>query len=323
VLPWSSVERVTGLAGVESAVLLATIAAPPGSVSTVEINDPSRPNPFTPTITAAGPQLLDALGGTVSHGRMFDSGHDARRDRVVVLGAGAAERLNVHRVDNQPSVLLHGVPFTVIGILDSVSVRTTLLNEVIVPIGTAQDIFGLTAPDVPDLRVVPGSGALVSRQVPIALAPDDPSRFSVIAPPPPSELRKAVLADVNLVFVVLGLLALIGGALGIANVTLSSIAERTGEIGLRRALGAEGRDIRRQFMLEPAVTGLLGGLVGASIGIAGVAVVSIVQGWIPVIDMATALGCAAAGAVAGLVAGLYPSRRAARIEPAEALRDGV
>ncbi len=322
-LPWSAVERVEGLAGVEAAVLLADIPTPAGSVTTAQINDPSRPSTFTPTITAAGPELLEAVGGTISQGRMFDHGHDARHDRVVVLGSGAAERLNVHRVDDQPSVFLGGVRFAVIGILDAADARTTLLYNVVVPLGTAQEVFGLAAPTTLDLRVVPGSGQTVAHQVPIALDPNEPDRFAVVAPPPPSELRQAVTADIDLVFLVLGLLALLGGGLGIANVTLSSITERTGEIGLRRALGAEDRDIRRQFMLEPAITGMLGGLIGASLGVVTVTVVSLVQGWLPVIDPLVALGCASAGAVVGLVAGFYPSRRAVRIEPVEALRRGM
>jgi ABC-type antimicrobial peptide transport system permease subunit len=201
--------------------------------------------------------------------------------------------------------------------------RTSLRSSVIVPLGTARQVFGVTRPAALDMRVAPGTGALVARQAPIALAPHDPSLFSVIAPPPPSELRRAVTADVDLVFLILGLLALVAGGLGIANVTLSSVAERTGEIGLRRALGAEDRDIRRQFMLEPAVTGLLGGLIGASVGVAAVTVVSLVQGWTPVIDLGVVLLCAASGALVGLLAGLYPARRAVRIEPADALRSGV
>ncbi|MFG6446540.1 ABC transporter permease [Microbacterium sp. P07] len=322
-LPWSSVERVRELAGVEAAVLLGEIDTPPGSVTTAAVNDPSQPTPFTPTIAASSAGLLDTVGGHVVEGRMFDGGHATRHDRVVVLGSGAAERLNVHRVDNQPTVFLRGIPFAVIGIVDAVTVRTILLNSVIIPLGTAEEVFGLRAPATLDLRVTPGSGQTIARQVPIALDPNDPARFSVVAPPPPSELRRAVTADVDLVFLVLGLLALLGGGIGIANVTLASVAERTGEIGLRRALGAEDRDIRMQFILEPSITGLLGGLIGASLGVAAVTVVSLVQGWTPVIDIVAALAAAAAGALVGLLAGLAPARRATRIEPAAALRDGV
>jgi hypothetical protein len=99
----------------------------------------------------------------------------------------------------------------------------------------------------------------------------------------------AVQGDVNALFLAFGAVALIVGGLGIANVTLLSVKERTGEIGLRRAVGARRRHIAAQFLIESAVTGLLGGLIGAALGIVAVVGVCVAKDWTPILDVRVAL----------------------------------
>lgn len=127
-------------------------------------------------------------------------------------------------------------------------------------------------------------------------------------------------ADINAIFLALGGVALLVGGLGIANVTLLSVRERIGEIGLRRALGATTRDVAQQFLVESAVIGLLGGLVGAALGVLVVVVVSVTKEWTPVLDDVAVVASALLGGVIGLAAGTYPAVKAARIEPIAALR---
>jgi putative ABC transport system permease protein len=322
-IPWDAVQRVDRLVAVQSATLIADIPLPTGSVTAVSHDDPSAPTLSSPPAAAASADLLDTLHGHVVTGKMFDTGHDSRADRVVALGKDAATRLGVHRVDRQPSVFIAGVPFAVIGIIDGLQVRSDLDGAAIIPLGTARELFGLKAAGELHLQIRIGAGDIVAHQVPIALDPNAPEAFDVAAPPPASQLRRNVSADVNLVFLALGLLALLAGGLGIANVTLLSVTERTGEIGLRRALGATDGDIRAQFLLESAVTGLLGGLVGAALGVISVVVVALAQGWAPVVDPLLSTGCAVLGAIVGLAAGVAPAVRASRIEPAAALRGGT
>ncbi|NNL48735.1 MAG: FtsX-like permease family protein, partial [Acidimicrobiia bacterium] len=127
----------------------------------------------------------------------------------------------------------------------------------------------------------------------------------------------------NLLFVILGSVALLVGAIGIANVTLVSVMERTGEIGLRRALGATRRHIATQFLAESSTMGFVGGVLGGATGILIVVSVSAIQSWTPVLDPLMALSTPLIGGFIGLVAGIYPSMRAANMEPVEALRSSV
>ncbi|QOC27352.1 ABC transporter permease [Microbacterium hominis] len=320
-LPWDAVERVERLAGVESAVLLSDVALPDGAtVTAVPVNDPSIALPAAPPIVAASAELLDTIGGTVQAGRMFDLGHDRRGDRVAVVGARVAERLSINRIDSQPSIFIGGIAYAVIGIVDGFERRADLLDAVIVPTGAARADFGLGGPGSVQARIVVGAGPQVKDQAPLTLNPADPDAVEVAAPRAGSDLSRGVQSDVNIVFVALGVIVLLAGGLGIANVTMLSVMERTPEIGLRRALGATSRQIAGQFVVESVVIGLLGGIMGAALAVLGVLAVSLVAGWVPVLDPLLAAAGAVLGGVVGLVAGWIPARRAARIEPVVALR---
>jgi ABC-type antimicrobial peptide transport system permease subunit len=112
-------------------------------------------------------------------------------------------------------------------------------------------------------------------------------------------------------------------AIGIANVTLVSVMERTGEIGLRQALGASQGHVARQFLLESTTMGFFGGVLGASAGTLVVVAVSAYNQWTPVLDLLVPIGAPIVGATIGLICGTYPALRAARMEPVDALRVGV
>jgi putative ABC transport system permease protein len=119
------------------------------------------------------------------------------------------------------------------------------------------------------------------------------------------------------------LVSLIVGAIGIMNVTLVTVLERVGEIGLRRALGAARRHIAGQFLLESTAMGFVGGVIGATFGLLVTVAVSANRNWTPVLDAWVPLVAPVLGALVGMLAGLYPSLKAARMEPVEALRSGT
>lgn len=319
-LPWDAPERVERLAGVESAGLVAEVSTAGMEITSVPVNDPAEAPTLPPALVATSAGLLDAVRGSVVTGRYFDAGHDERADRVAVLGADAAERLGINRVDRQPSIFIDGVAFAVIGIIDGMQRRPDLRDAVLIPLGTGRADFDVVAPTELQVKIATGAGPLVAEQAPVALDPNSPDGFEVAAPSGRSELSQNVQADVNLVFIVLGIIALLAGGLGIANVTMLSVMERVGEIGLRRAVGATRRQIAGQFMVESVIIGLLGGLIGSALGVLAVILVAVVQGWTPIVDPLLAGGASLLGAVVGLVAGLYPALKASNIEPVEALR---
>ena len=315
-LPWDAPERIERLAGVDSA----------GTFASVDVGTaPVRGVPYgtleqTVPVAAASPGLFDALGARLASGRFFDEGHDERADAVVVLGRYAAERLGVNRVDSQPSIFIGERAFTVIGILDAVDYRSEAQDSVIMPMGTAQELYALEAPEALEIRTELGAAQLIGRQAPIAVDPNNPDLLDVNAPPPPGSLRDSVSADVNGLFLALGGLALLVGGLGIANVTLLSVLERISEIGLRRAVGAGRLHVAGQFLIESSIVGFLGGLIGSTIGVLATVGVSLARDWTPLLDIRLALIAPLLGGGIGLMAGTYPAWRASAVEPIAALR---
>lgn len=168
-----------------------------------------------------------------------------------------------------------------------------------------------------------GAASLISRQVPSALRPDGPKVLTVAAPPEPQRVKDNVQGDLNVLLLFLGGVSLLVGAIGIANVTLVSVIERTGEIGLRRAMGASRRHIAQQFLVESSAMGFVGGILGASIGTLVVVGVAAHNQWTPVLDPTAPLVAPLLGGFIGLISGTYPSLRAARMEPVDALRSGT
>jgi hypothetical protein len=323
VLPWDAQSRLLRLNGVAQAGTLSDVDVRGALVRSVPINDPLAAGAIQLPIKAASPGLFGAVRAELATGRLFDQGHSARADRVLVLGPNAARRLGVTRVDQQPAVFLGDRLYAVIGLLSGVRRQASLLGAAIMPEGTARREFGLRAPAFAQVETRIGAVDLIARQAPLALSPSDPGLLKVAAPPDPRQLRGAVKNDLNALFLLLGGVSLLVGAIGIANVTLVSVLERIGEIGLRRALGAGRRHIAAQFLLESTAMGLAGGLIGASLGTLVIVGVSATKTWTPVLDPWVPLGAPALGALIGLISGTYPSLRAASLEPVEALRAGT
>ncbi|MFJ4902543.1 ABC transporter permease [Streptomyces sp. NPDC088727] len=318
---WSGTDAVRRLTGVESVAALAdSVATNSIQVRSNDVKAPGDVSGQTLAVVAASADLPTGVRGAMAAGRFYDSGDIGRHAQVAVLGDQAARLLGISRVQDSPAIFFQGQSYTVIGILGGIKREQRLSTAVMLPPTTAADRLGLH--DVTRVLVNTEMGAArqVARQAPIALSPGQEKSLSVAAPADLSKARDGVQSDVNGLFLVLGLVSLVVGAIGIANVTLVTVMERVGEIGLRRALGASRRQVAGQFLVESTTIGLLGGIVSAALGITVVVCVAVVKQWTPVLDLGLAFGAPVAGALVGLLAGLYRSLRAARMEPVDALR---
>lgn len=240
---------------------------------------------------------------------------------VAVLGSVAAERLAITDVGEGVSVSIAGVRFAVIGILNHLPPNPDIDRAVLIGDEAAVSLLGVEPnPTSVYLRVNPdrveATRALLARTA----NPGAPSEVSVARPSDALEARAKVDEGLQKLLLGLGGVALVVGGVGVANVMVISVLERRGEIGLRRALGAKRGHIRSQFVIEAATLAGIGGLPGAVLGSVVTWAYASRQGWlvdIPVTGLAYGVGGAL---LIGAIAGLYPASKAARLDPAEAVR---
>ena len=321
-VPWDAEARMLRLNGVIAAGTISEVNRQGARVRSVAVVTAATSEYDIP-LYATSPGLFAAVKTKLRTGRVFDAGHDSHVERVAILGPGAAEQLGINRVSQQPAIFIGDRLFVVMGIIDDVARQPDLLDAVIIPNATARRDYALTVPAKVAIDTTQGAASLVASQAPKVLDPSDPSRLRASAAASPKRVRDDVASDTNSLFLILGAVSLLVGAIGIANVTLVSVMERIGEIGLRRALGAGRRHIAAQFLTESTVLGLIGGIVGASLGVLTTVAISVAKEWTPVMDSRLVFAAPLLGAVVGLIAGLYPAMRAASLQPVEALRSGT
>ncbi|MEV6844238.1 ABC transporter permease [Actinoplanes sp. NPDC051411] len=316
--PPDASSKIEALNGVRHAGLWWTIPSDKLKITAI----PGVDGPAGLSITAIDPSALAATHPRLRSGRIYDAFHESRAERVAVLGSVAAERLGITRIDSFPAVFIDGTPYTVVGIVDDVARMNDLLFSVLIPTSTARAVYGEPTINRPNMlvEVQVGAANLVRQQCALALRPDSPGRFRVSTTADARVLQQTIAGDLGELFLVLAGISLLIGAVGITNTTLVAVMERIPEIGLRRTLGARPLHIAVQFLTESTVLGLVGGLIGSSIGIAAVVLISISRDWTAILASWSVLGAPPVGAIVGLFAGLYPALRASRIEPVEALR---
>jgi putative ABC transport system permease protein len=271
------------------------------------------------TILAASRSLPATLAVPVAAGRWFTPATE--RLPATVLGATAARRLGITSVTGAPRVYLGGQWFTVIGILGRVELDRTIDVAALVGYPTAEALlsFDGSPTTVYERSANEAVTGLVPRLAKIA-NPTDPSAVEVSRPSDVLAARGAVATAYQDLFLALGGVALLVGAIGIANVMVIGVLERRGEIGLRRALGATRPHIRRQFVAESMLLSTAGGLAGVLLGAAITTAYALARGWTVVVPPNALLAGLAASLLVGTLAGIYPAARASRLSPTEALR---
>lgn len=320
--PKDADQRITRLGGVAAAgVYWKVRLGPEQSIRSSPVGNLNGAAAQSPLV-AASPGVLEAAKPRFTQGRAYDTFHDTDAQKVAVIGSATAARLGITTLRTQPAIFIADTPFTVVGIIDDVQRKPDLLMSVIIPRGTAERIWGPPTDERAEMLISTRLGAAtqIAGEAALALRPDHPDYLRAIPPPDPKALRTAVGDDLGQLFLLLAVVCLFIGAVGIANTTLVAVMERTGEIGLRRALGARSRHITLQFLAESTVLGLLGGIIGTSLGTGVVVGVSVVKEWTPVLNPVTLAAAPGLGLITGLLAGLYPAWQASRVPPAEALR---
>lgn len=316
-IPWDAPQRAMRVDGTVAAATITPFENIP--VTGTPITDPRSSSNETMAVYAVSPDAATVLHADIS-GRSIDAWHDARATPVALLGQGAAERLRIADVSNQPVIFIKGQPVVVIGIINSVERRTEVNQGIVVTNGYAKEKLGLDNPKTLIAETRVGAAEIVADQIPLAIRPDHPDSLTAAVPPSPELTRNQISGDTQTLLLVLAGISLVIGGVGIANMTLVAVLERVPEIGLRRAIGARRRHIVTQFLMGSVVVGFVGGMAGTSIGQIVTVVVSLAQSWPPTLPWIWLVISPLLGALIGLLAGIYPAYRASRIEPIEALR---
>ena len=277
---------------------------------------------FPVPVRAADTNLPTVLGVPMISGRWLDGADTHLHTQSVVLGEGIAKQYGYLPGETR-TIALNGTNFGVIGVLASVPLDPQLDNAAFVTQWSAKNIFHTNGqPNQIYVRSIPGSTQATAAAIPTAINLGGPTQTSTQIPS--DVLQAAAQADKTLQQVALlaGLLALTVGGIGIANVMSISVIQRSPEIGIRRAVGHSRSKIGFQFLLESLFVGVLGGFLGAILGIGIVYAVSSVAGWVTVINYAQIPIWMGLALIVSITAGLYPSIKAARLEPLETLRLG-
>jgi putative ABC transport system permease protein len=292
---------------------------------------------WTSSVVGTNSSWLTVRGRTMTEGR-FIAGHDvSTRADVVVLGSTTAEELFSGRDSLGQTVTVAGVPLTVIGVLNTVgssgssSATSDQDDQAVLPITTAStQLFGGSARNsVSDILIKATSSVTLSA----AYQEADAELLNLHAISTASDadftiesqqqvLSTATSVDKTLTVLLGGIagISLLVGGIGVMNIMLVSVTERIREIGLRKALGATPRVIRRQFLVEASVLGLVGGVLGAGLGILGAWILPHFLSDPITISSAATIGAIVVAMAIGVGFGVYPAGRAARLAPIDALR---
>jgi putative ABC transport system permease protein len=283
-------------------------------------------NPLVPAaqtggigVDATGDNLPEVMSATITSGHFLDSVSDQFPEAV--LGAEAASVLQISHVGGHVMLYLGSTWFTVIGIMSSATLDTSLDFDVFISLPVADRLFQTQPnPSTIYVRAQQNHVRQVSNLLAATADPEQPDGIQVSRPSDALAARAAAKGQFTTLLAGLGAVALLVGAIGIANIMVIAVLERRSEVGLRRALGATRRHISTQFLTESVLLALLGAIAGLIIGAGATAIYARTKHEPFVVPLYALVAAPAAGLMVGALAGVYPAAKAARLSPTEALR---
>jgi putative ABC transport system permease protein len=271
------------------------------------------------TVDATSLGLPRAVGTTLALGTYLNAA--TAREPVAVLGAAAAQRLGIDRVYAGERIWVGGMWFYVAGILKAAVLAPEIDSAVLIGFKAAERYLNFDGhPSTIYVRSQTTRVATVQSVLAATANPENASQVNVSQPSAALTARADAQGAFNGLFLGLGAVALLVGAVGVANIMIISVLERRSEIGLRRALGATKGQIRTQFLTEAILLALLGGAAGVAAGAIATLIYAHTKHWTVVIPTQAWAGGLAAAIAIGALAGILPAVRAARLSPTEALR---
>jgi putative ABC transport system permease protein len=297
-----------------------------------------KPKQDMPQIYGVGPEYLKIAGLKVVSGRYFYPEEDDSRASVCVLGEGARANLFPQQEALGKYIKINEQWFRVIGTLASQLAAPNdmaglkagdLNNTVYTPINSL--IYRLEVPNSAYQDEIDGVYLQLKSSVNPSVAADgirsllnvshrNANDFSMIIPAELLAEQRRTQRIFEMVMVAIASISLLVGGIGIMNIMLASILERTHEIGVRRAVGAQKRDILRQFLVEAIFISFVGGLLGVGCGFGLSRLVAMMAGWSTIVTLNSILLAFMVSVSIGLIFGIYPASKAARLDPVEALR---
>jgi putative ABC transport system permease protein len=314
----------------------ATASAPRKCITPTSIFPKSKLD--MPVLYGVEPQFREIAGLRVVAGRFFTKDEDDQRAAVCVLGEGAKENLFPQKEAVGESIKIHQQWFRVIGVLGSQLVAQSELSGV-----KAQDLNNLIYMPINSMIYrlessrsylkdeIDGVYLQLKNNADIGMVADmvrgilntshrNAGDFSLIVPAQLLAEQKRTQRIFEMVMVAIASISLLVGGIGIMNIMLASILERTHEIGVRRAVGARKHDVLRQFLVEAILISFVGGLLGIACGFGLSRLVAIMAGWSTIVTMNSILLAFVVSVSVGLIFGIYPAAKAAGLDPVEALR---
>jgi len=273
------------------------------------------------TVLASTDNLPAAVRAALSSGRFLDPAMD--KQPTVVLGSVAAARLGITHIDRaapSPLVYIGGSWFAVIGVLNATPLTPDLDRAAFVGWDAARAKLAFDGwPTVVYVTAQESQIDAVRDVLPATVSPELPGLAQISRPSDALAAKRASHQAFSSLLLGLAAVALLVGAVGVANTMIVSVLERRRDIGLRRALGANRGQIRGQFLTESVALSGLGGVAGSMLGAAATVGYTVYQGWPPAVPLATMAAGVAGALLVGAAAGVYPSVRAARLLPTQAL----